>query len=319
MYGEFDPEILITPARGKVFEQVPNIEGIEGVVGVTQMLEQETMLLYRGQQREATIIGVDTLYDDQLVSGAGVAYDLGLNIHLMEPVEAFAPRKGGGTGIIPVDVYRRSELWPVRIFALDAETDGRYVLAPLESVRTLSGYLNGVSALGIKTDGRIGEVQERLRERLGEGFRVQTQYEQKEALFTIMKYEKWGIFLIVLMVMVIASMAIVGSIVMLVIDKSGDIRTLRALGAREGFIRGIFVREGFLISGLGAAGGMALGLAVCWAQQAFGFVRIPARTFLVDSYPVIVQGIDLVLIAAAFFAVSFIIVRFTVRGAIKGS
>ncbi len=90
-------------------------------------------------------------------------------------------------------------------------------------------------------------------------------------------------------------------------------------GTKVGFVRGIFVREGMLIAGIGAGGGMLLGLMVCWAQQLFGIIRIPAQTFIVDTYPVVVEAGDVALIAASFIAVSYIIIKFTVARMIPRS
>lgn len=340
MYGEFDPDIAIVPAAGKVFEAPDRgrLMAVEGVEQVSMVLEDEVLLTYRGRQKEATLRGVDSLYDrvvsiadkvvagewklrlgevEQAVVGAGVAVDLQLNLQLLDPVEAFVLRRGSVSSIVPVDAHRAHTLWAAGVFTLDAATDGRYVIAPIEAARELLDYHGGVSAVMVKTSGDVRDVQARLRREMGDGFRVLTRMEQKASLYTIMRYEKWGIFVIILMVMVIASFAIVGSLMMLIVDKRPELATLGALGATTGFVREIFVKEGFLISGIGAAGGMALGLAVCWAQQAFGFVRIPARTFLVDVYPVVVQGWDLALIAAALFAVTFIITKFTVASAFR--
>ena len=72
------------------------------------------------------------------------------------------------------------------------------------------------------------------------------------------------------------------------------------------------MKEGMLISMIGAVGGMILGLAVCWLQITFGLVSMPADSFLVDSYPVVIKFWDMVAVAAAFIAVNYIITKFTV-------
>ena len=248
---------------------------------------------------------------EQAVVGAGVAYDLRLNVQLLDPVEVFVPRRGSFSALLPVDSYRTRKLYPAGVFWMDAETDGRYILAPIEAARAVMDYPDGVSAIMVKTAGDVRAVQTRLKDLMGDGARVLTREEQKASLYAIMKYEKWGIFLIIFMVMAIASFAIVGSMMMLIIDKRPESSTLMAMGAPAALIRGVFVRAGMMIAGLGAVGGMILGLGVCLAQQAFGLVRIPARTFLVEAYPVVVRGWDMVLIAVALFVITFIIAKFT--------
>ncbi len=136
-------------------------------------------------------------------------------------------------------------------------------------------------------------------------------------MYRIMVIEKWGIFFIGLLVLVVASFSIVGSIIMLVIDKREGIETLRALGATRSTIRGIFIRQGMMIGAIGAAGGLLLGVAVCAVQQIWGVVPMPGASFLVDSYPVRMRGADIAAICAAFLAVNALITIFTVRSSIK--
>lgn len=346
MYNDFDPDIAIVPAEGKVFDAAEidrnALLSIEGVDQVSQALEDHVLLEYRKRQKEATIRGVDSLYSSvvpiesmvsageyepvfgemqQALVGVGLAYSLNLNIQLLDPIKVYVPRRGTFSALLPVESYRTGDLYPSGLFTLDADTDGQYFLAPIEFTRTLLDYPNGVSALMVSLSEGANEkrVQQQIAQLAGPQFKVLTRYEQKASLYNIMSYEKWGIFLIILMVMVIASFAIVGSLVMLIIDKRGDLRTLVAMGGSVGFLRSIFVREGMLIAGIGAAGGMALGLAVCWAQQALGIIKIPARTFLVESYPVIVQLTDMLWIAVAFIAVNYIITKFTVANMIPHS
>lgn len=346
MYNDFDPDIAIVPAEGKVFgaDELDRaaLMSVEGVDEVSYVLEDHVLLDYRKRQKEATIRGVDSLYSrvvpiESMVSagkyepifgemmqalvGVGLSYSLNLNIQLLDPLKVYVPRRGTFSAMLPVDSYRTGDLYPSGLFTLDADTDGQYLLAPIEFTRRLLDYPDGVSSamVSLRDGANEKRAQQAIQQAVGERFKVLTRYEQKASLYSIMTYEKWGIFLIILMVMVIASFAIVGSLVMLIIDKRDDLRTLVAVGASVGFLRGVFVREGMLIAGIGAAGGMALGLVVCFAQQIFGIIKIPARTFLVDAYPVVVQLTDMVWIAAAFIAVNYIITKFTVANMIPRS
>ena len=117
----------------------------------------------------------------------------------------------------------------------------------------------------------------------------------------------------------IASFSIIGSLVMLIIDKRPDIGILFTMGADVGFVRRIFVKEGMLISGLGTAGGLAVGLAFALVQQHFGIIKIGAASFLVDAYPVVVRFWDIVAVAAAAFGVTWIINGLTVSRMIPKS
>lgn len=346
MYNEFDPDIAITPREGKVFEAArissAQLLAIDGVQQISFVLEDNALLEYRGRQFIGTVRGVDSLYSSvvpiegmvsageyrllfgdltQALVGEGLAYNLGVNINLYDPIRAYVPRRGDFNPLVPIDSYRAASIYPAGLFRLDALTDGQYMIAPISFTRELFDYPDGASAIFVKlSPGANGSrIRAAIREFAGDGFHVRTRYEQNASTYALMQYEKWGIFFIILMVLVIASFSIVGSLVMLIIEKRGDLRTVVSMGGSVGFLRSIFVRQGMMIAGFGAAGGMLLGLVVCWTQQAFGIIRIPARTFLVDAYPVVVQFTDLLWIAGSFIAVNYIIIKFTVARMIPRS
>lgn len=339
MYGDFDPDIAVVPAEGKFFDVdgqlLQRVGSLAEVAAVSQVLEDNALLEYRGRQFIGTIRGVDGDYTEvvpiekmlvegtfdlwfgdmmQAVVGQGLAYNLMLRPALNDPVSVLVPRRGASFGsLLPVDAYRQRNVFQAGIFALDAETDGKYMITPIEFTRELLDEPDGVSSLMIRLSSGTEPVKGKkvLEEALGPDYRVFTRFEQKASVYRLMNYEKWGIFFIIFMVMVIASFAVVGSMVMLIIEKKHDIRTLFNLGGDTALVRGIFLREGMLVAGTGALGGLLLGLAVCWVQTTFGIIRIPAETFLVSSYPVEVQLTDVAVVAAAFLAVNWIIVKAT--------
>ena len=151
----------------------------------------------------------------------------------------------------------------------------------------------------------------------GQEFEVRTRYEMRASFYRIMTYEKWGIFFIALLVLVVASFSIVGSLAMLIVDKRDDIRTLGALGAGRSLVRAVFRAEGLLICGVGAVGGVLLGVGASLAQQYLGFIKIPAETFLIESYPVEFRLPDLLIVIAAFAVVAYVLSTVTVRSMIK--
>lgn len=338
MYREFDPDIAIVAAEGKVFDPGAvsgRLADFPGVALVSQVVEDNALLEYRGRQYIATIRGVDSLYgsvvpiEDMVVEGEyqpwfgdmmqalvgqGVAYNLGVRTALYDPVKVFIPRRGSFSTLLPVDAYRMREIFPSGIFALDADTDGKYVITPIEFARSLFDYPGKVTSLMVRTSPGtdVAKVAASIGSELGDEYRVLTRYQQKASLYEVMAYEKWGIFVIILLVMVIASFSVIGSLAMLIIDKRGDMRTIMSMGGSVGFVRSIFVREGMMISLAGALSGMVLGLLICWVQITFGLIPMPAATFLVEAYPVVVKLSDIAAIAVCFTAVSYIIAKFTV-------
>ena len=339
MYRTFDPDIAVTAAEGKVFDAVSldtaRLRGLKEVEALSAVLEDNGLLEYRGRQYIGTVRGVDSLYPqvipvekmivdgeydlmfgdmEQAVVGQGLAYNMGSRRALYDPIRVYAPRRGASfSSLLPMESYRQDRIFPAGTFALEAETDNKYVIAPISFTRRLFDYPDKLSAVMIRLT--PGTDPDRARDAIaraaGDGFRVLTREQQKASLYRIMVYEKWGVFLIGLLVLVIASFSVVGSVIMLVIEKQKDIRTLVTLGADIPFLRGIFVREGMLISLVGAAGGLVAGLAFCILQQQLGFIRIPAETFLVDAYPVVIQPGDIAGIAATVLLVNYLITKCT--------
>lgn len=336
MYNVFDPDLMVVPAEGKTFETAA-VEGrmasAEGVAAYSFVLEESVLFEYRGRQAAGRLRGVDDRYGlvvpvqgtisygeyelrygdmEQAVVGQGIAYVLGVRTALYDPLHIYAARRGDYSPLLPIDGYSRGSLFPEGIFRLDAETDGTYVFCTLEFAQQLLDYEGRASAVAVRTEGRPEAVRKELSEALGDEFRVLTRYEQKASMYRILKVEKLGIFIISLFVLVIASFSIVGSLVMLILDKKEDIRILFTMGADVRFVRRIFVSEGMLIGAMGTAGGLCVGLAFAWAQQQLGFIKMGAASFLVDAYPVAVQGTDLVAIAVTALTVTWLINRLTV-------
>ncbi len=339
MFNEFDPDIAITPAKGKVFEtsriDLKGLREMEGVDECSSILEESVLMEYRGRQALGVLRGVDSLYErvvpvrdlivngeyklhfgdmEQAIVGRGIAYSLGIRTSFYNPLNVYAPRRGTFSSLLPMESYRSGRLFPAGVFALDVETDGTYVICPIDFARRLLNYPDRVSSLMVSLDKNCDpdEMRERIASFVGPDFDVRTRFQQKASMYRIMKYEKWGVFFITLLVLIIASFSIVGSLTMLIIEKSDDTRTLITLGADVRFVRRIFFSEGMLICGLGIVGGMTLGVLVCAVQQWFGIIKIGAQTFLVDSYPVVMRIGDLVGILVAAIIVSAIICKLTV-------
>ena len=340
MYRSFDPDLAIMPARGQVFatDSVPRDEllRIDGVREVSYSLDGNALLEYRGHQFFGMIRGVDSLYaevvpvDSMTVEGQyrlrfgdmpeafvgqGVASALGVRTGLSSPITVYVPRRGRVSPLLPYSFYRQQPVFPSGVFALEAEIDGEYVFVPLDFAQRLFDYSGRASAAAVRLaeGASAARVKEAVAERLGDDFRVLTRYEQKESFYRIMTYEKWGIYFIILLVLLVASFSLIGSLAMLIIDKRKDMRTLMTLGADVPLLRKIFVSEGMMVYLLGAAGGLVLGLALALGQQHFGWLKLSGQTFLLDAYPVEVHAADLVWITLTFVVMSYLISSLTVR------
>lgn len=203
-------------------------------------------------------------------------------------------------------------------FSIDLESERTYVLASLRLAQQLLSHPGRASAVAVRLlpGADAGQVRRLVAQVAGERFSVRTRYEMRASFYRIMTYEKWGVFFIALLVLVVASFSVVGALAMLIVEKRDDIRTLAAMGADRPSIRRIFRTEGLLICGVGAAAGIVLGVGLSLAQQHFGFIEIPAESFLTKSYPVEFRLADLLAVSAAFSVVALLLSNITVRSMI---
>ncbi|MEG1700776.1 MAG: FtsX-like permease family protein [Alistipes sp.] len=344
MCSVFDADLTVSVRQGQTYPasalDTAALSRISGVGDLSFILEQSALLEHDGRQATATVRGVDDRYQrvlplsdavttgeervrigdlDRLLIGQSMAYQLGVHTLADAEITAYAVRRGSFSSLLPTENYTRRSLPVGGVFTLDLETERTYVLSSLRLAQALFLYPDRVSALVIRLDDPAAaeQVKKAVEESVGQDFKVRTRYELKASFYQIMTYEKWGIFLISLLVLVVASFSVVGALAMLIVDKRHDITTLRALGADTQLIRAIFRSEGLLICVLGAALGVLLGVGATLLQQHFGLIEIPAETFLTKSYPVEFRLPDLVVVVAAFAAVALLLTNITVRNMIK--
>ncbi len=315
------------------------VEAVEGVAAASYTLERQALLEYNGRRCAASLRGVDANYasvvpildhvklgegavcegaGQGILLGAGTAYTLGvysvsgngLTIHSLG---------GGGVGSMLPPVMRSEQMPVCGIFSIDSDSDNGHAIISLQAAERLFATGGRADAIMVRAEGGVSAERlcERLERELGEGVGASTREQKNSAFYRIMRYEKWGIFFISVLVLVIASLSIVGAVVMLIVEKRDEQTTLHALGADRRFLRGIFVREGVLISGVGGVSGLLLGVVVVLLQQGFGLVRLPAGAFIIDAYPVELQAADLAVIFVTFAIIAWGVSAVATRAIIK--
>ncbi len=325
LVNSFDPDLKISIIEGKTFlpeeANKSKIFEIDGVETVSEIFEETALIRYDEHQfiailkgvdeNYASITGVDTMMREGIfmleknnkplaVVGQGVAYSLRIGLNFIQPLIFYVPKRTGEISMTnPTNSFNRAVVFPSGIFSIEQEYDSKYVLLPIITVRNLLEYSEEVTSLEIKIKDQFDKslIQEQIKLIVGDGFDVLNRYEQNEVLYRIMKSEKWATFLILTLILIIASFNIVGSLTMLIIDKKEDILTLRNLGANESQLKNIFLTEGWLISIIGSGVGIILGTFVSLAQEHFGIIKIGGSgTFVIDAYPVHYQFTDILLV-----------------------
>lgn len=339
----FDADLVITPREGLSMpvDQIDTValRAIDGVEACSWVVEHEALISYRDRQAMVVVRGVEDNYAelfpireaiasgeysvrlgdyDRVVMGQSLAYRLGVRSLVAAPLKIYALRNNSFSSLLPIDGYTVRELPIAGNFVLDLESEERYLLTSIRLARDLFALQGRATSLLIKLG--AGEDPEQLRDRvqeaLSEQLRVRTRYQMNQTLYDIMRYERWAIFFISLLVVVIASFSIVGALAMLIIEKRKEQLTLRSLGADTEFIRRIFLGEGLLIGAIGALIGTLVGVAITLAQHYIGLVQMPVASFVMQYYPVELRFTDLVLILLLFATIVWGISQLTVRSMI---
>jgi len=160
------------------------------------------------------------------------------------------------------------------------------------------------------------DVQKKIQQLLGVTYSVETKYEQNQSLYSVMSLEKWAIYGILTLMLIVAAFTMIGSLTMLVLEKQKDMAILRAMGAQPSDIRSIFITEGILWSLTGGGTGLLLGGLICLGQQHFGWLKL-GGSFIIDAYPVSLQWADFLLIIATVIVVGFLAAWYPARRAVR--
>jgi lipoprotein-releasing system permease protein len=160
--------------------------------------------------------------------------------------------------------------------------------------------------LNITNDKAAKKITTLLQEKLGSNYLVETRYEQNKSLYAIMKMEKWIIYGILSLILVVAAFNIIGALTMLVLEKQKDIAILKAMGADNSSIQQIFLSNGFILATVGGGAGIVLATFICWLQTTFHLLKLGTGSFVVDYYPVKLNLTDFILVIATIFVVAFI-------------
>ena len=337
MMSNVEPDLLITPANSKTF--VPDdstfdwIYDQQSVKNMCCVLEEQVFINYDGQQGLAKAKGVDWVYEEEsplrshmrdgefklrkgdiplAVVGAGLAYEMGINHRFLAPIEIYFPTRTGKISMTnPAASIKSIKVFPSGLFAVNNDVDSELIILSIQKMRELLEYEDEVSAVELRlmesaSKDELKRLQKEIGERLGPDYRVKDRFQQNESLYKMMKYEKAAIFMILIFVIIIIAFNIFGSLSMLIIEKRDDMQTLRSLGAQDNLIRRIFVLEGWMISLVGLAGGLVLGVGFSAIQQAFGLIKMPGH-FIVQAYPIILSWPDIVLTVVGVAVIGYLI------------
>ena len=346
LFTAFDPQIEISPAKGKTMDAnsplLTDIKRMKEVSVATESVEDQALAIYEGRQAMVRIRGVQDNFDSlthirEILMGDGeymlkvadmdcgilgirLAQTLGTGITFDSPLYVYAPKRQGQLNMAnPTDGFVEGALYSpgVIFWVKQAKYDKNLILTNIAFALNLFDLEGKVTALSLrlKPGSDLDKVKAQIKEKVGSEMVVKDRFEQQEDTFRIMKIEKLIAYIFLTFILAVACFNIIGSLSMLIIDKRDDVKTLRNLGADDKLITRIFLMEGRMISTIGAVVGIALGLALCWAQQTFSIVGLgkSSGSFVVDAYPVSVHPWDIVLVFFTVIIVGYTAVWYPVR------
>jgi lipoprotein-releasing system permease protein len=335
LFSSFDSELQVTPVAGKSFVATEDwlnaLRKVEGVEVITEVIEDNALLEYRGNQHIARVKAVsDNYFDHQRFSkgyfwgdttlgtgmrpgailGRGVAFALSVNLDDINSVlQIYYPKAPkSAASLDPNQLYAAGQVEPRGFFSIEQGVDNEYILVPLDFFKDLLNYGQKRTALELKVASghSISSVQQAVQAHLGAEFAVKNADEQHATLIRTVKLEKLVVFLTLTFILALASFNIFFSLSMLAIEKKKDLAVLKSMGAKNSLIRGIFLKQGALIAFSGAILGLILGLLLVGAQEKFGLISLGIASGVVDAYPVRIHWPDLGWISLAVVTITLL-------------
>ncbi|MGJ5643056.1 ABC transporter permease [Formosa sp. S-31] len=323
-----DPDLKAEPASGKSFildaATSNKLQEIEGIASYSKIIEERVILAFDNKNYPAYIKGVDENYGivnaidsvivqgswinqgtNQMISGWGVSSQLSLGVlDYGKAVTIYVPKPGTGQITSTKNAFNSIQCVNVGLFDINETLNDTYVYAPFEITQELLSYKpSQVSALEFKLNPNTDEetIKQQLQNILGNTVVLKNRAQLNDALYKMLNTENLAVYLIFTLVLIIALFNVIGSIIMMILDKKKTLSTLFKLGASIKDIRRIFFYQGSLMAILGGIIGIVLGLVIVGLQQAFALVMITPSL----PYPVTITipNVFLVLITISVLGV----------------
>jgi lipoprotein-releasing system permease protein len=330
--NDFDPDLKANTTIGKSFtvsaEQEKKLKKIDGIASFSKIIEERVLFLFDGKEQVTYLKGVDANFRNvnkasqklfngqwlkpdtyQVVVGYGISQKLSLGLFdFNNPFEVFVPKPGKGNIENPEEAFNKDVLIPVGIYAINEELDSKYVFADLGLVQELLEYkTNQVSGIEFKTKPKVDESVviseiEKVLSTPTQKIQVKNRAELNATLHKMLNTENIAIYLIFTLVIIIALFNLIGALIMMILDKKANLKTLFNLGTEIKSLRKIFLLQGTLLSVFGGIIGLILGIITVLIQQQFHLIMITETL----PYPVVFEFINVVIVFVTIVSLGFI-------------
>lgn len=347
LYSSFYTDLKVMPASGKTITiteaQLQKLKGLAGIKNFS-LVAEEKALLQNGESKCLVYLkGVDENYryvtgiansiirgnynlgnEDtaSLVLGSGIESAVGIQTDRnIFPLAVYLPRKNDSEQLDPMQSISSSAVTASGTFVIQQDFDNKYAITNIGFVKRLMGMgkdeYNGLE-IAINDPSDADNMKEKVASIFSDKqYKVQTRYDQNQELYSVMSNEKWIIYAVLSLILVVAAFNMIGALTMLVLEKQKDISVLHAMGGHSGFIQGIFLNEGILLAVIGGILGMLLALLIVYLQVTFKLIPLTGNSFLIDYFPVKLQWGDFVLVGITVFVIAFIAAWLPARKAVS--
>jgi len=315
----FDADLKIYSYQGKsiVFpkELENKLAAIKGIEAYTKTIEERVFIQYRGKNHVAKIKGIDQNFKkvvavdsilflndwlvpnrDEVVVGLGISQKLSLGVlDYSNLLEIYVPKPGAGQILNPSDAFTKRKAVASGMYSVNEELDSEYVFSDIDYARSLLGMKpNEISSIEIKIAPGSDEhlVRSDIKSIFNNNIRIKNRMEQNDSLYKMLNIENLFVYIFVSLIAAIAIFNITGTIIMIIIDKRNNIKTLVSLGLTLKEVRKIFFYNGLIMTSTGLFIGLFFGIIVIFFQQKFGFVPIAPNM----PYPVKLEFMNVVIV-----------------------
>jgi len=335
LYSSFYSDMKIIPASGKTFTltaaQINEIRHQPGIAGISMVAEEKALLQNDDAQTVVSLKGVDENYKNisgvpahisagvfetgdadtpRLVLGYGVQGAVSVSLSEAFPastVTVILPKKTVSSDA--ADAMSEGNIKAAGVFSIQQEIDNQFAITDIGFVKRQTNMgPDEYSSAEIKL--RPGVVAEDIKNSIkkigGSSVNVQDRYEQNSNLYSTMRLEKWAVYAVLTLILIIAAFNMVSALTMLVLEKRKDISILRSMGTTRNGIRKIFLSEGLLLGIIGTGSGILLALILCLLQMKFHWIKLQGGSFLIDYFPVKMLLPDFLMVACTAVAIAFI-------------
>lgn len=324
-----DPDIKISVVKGKSFFTTDSIFNIinnhSAIEASSKIIEERVFLEYHDKNEIAYVKGVeenyaqitkidaalslgnwlDHEYTNTAVVGRTIARKLSLGVRSFgEPLSIMVPKSGVGF-INPINAFYKTDVQIVGMYAGTEDFESKFVFVTLQQAKDLLKFKeNQVTAVALKLiDGsNSSKVADNLQVALGKSYKVQTKEQLNEVFYKVINTENFVSYLIFTLIVIIALFNVSGTIIMMIIDKKDNLKTLFSLGATVKEIKKVFIFQGFLLTLFGMITGLILGIILVFLQNKFGLLMIVEDL----PYPVEFQFTNLLIVFSTIIVLGFI-------------